>query len=522
MLKLKKILAGICGILMLTPATITNLSAFAENPDADNLPADFWFYKGDLNQDISVDIADLILMQKYLLGLEQITEEQFLIGDLNSDRIVNIYDFVLLKRVVLNGEWTMIRHEPPQDEPDLFISAPIAEIDASLPSQGNANLVIFYVDFPDCQYTYAPTEEELTEIAFGNPDSENANYPFESFSAFYGRSSKNTMKLSGKVFRYTAKENQSAYDTDKAKLVQECYAAFDNVIDFSQFDGDGDSVIDATLFTVPEQAGDENWWPCAGDSGIYDYMPDDVRIGHIITGNAQINSATDYKNFTSSYLHEMGHCMGLPDYYLYYSEDYEGFHGETDTAGTELMDTDASTDFCCFSKLMLGWYKESQISVYDPDQGGEQKFILHNAQTDAGNCLILPYKDTNYTSEYIILEYITPEANNSSSVYPWVTVGNGIRAYHVKADIHDNGWWKHFKFENGSEFTNNDDAGIRLIRLVNDTQGGDVFRTGDVLNGDISGFHWYADDESESIDTGYTVTIGACENNQYEITINKN
>ena len=272
--KIKKILAGICGILMLTPANITNLSAFAENPNADKLPADFWFYEGDLNQDISVDIADLILMQKYLLGLEQITEEQFLIGDLNSDRIVNIYDFVLLKRVVLGGEWTMIRHEPPQDESDLFISAPIAEIDASLPSQGNANLVIFYVDFPDCPYTYAPTEEELTEIAFGNPDSENANYPFESFSAFYGRSSKNTMKLSGKVFRYTTKENQSAYDTDKAKLVQECYAAFDDVIDFSQFDGDGDSVIDATLFTVPEQTG-----------GIVQVIPESMTTCRMMSGS---------------------------------------------------------------------------------------------------------------------------------------------------------------------------------------------------------------------------------------------
>ncbi|MDE7120664.1 MAG: dockerin type I repeat-containing protein, partial [Oscillospiraceae bacterium] len=144
---------------MLTPANITNLSVFAENPDADNLPADFWYYKGDLNQDISVGVADVILMQKYLLGLEQITEEQFRIGDLDSDGIINIYDFVLLKQVVLNGAWTMIRHELPQDEPDKpdisenFIPAPIAEIDASLPSQGNANLVIFYVDFPDCPYT---------------------------------------------------------------------------------------------------------------------------------------------------------------------------------------------------------------------------------------------------------------------------------------------------------------------------------------------------------------------------------
>ncbi|MDE6657916.1 MAG: hypothetical protein K2J88_04970, partial [Oscillospiraceae bacterium] len=512
----------------------------------------FLYFKGDLTQDISVDIADIILMQKYLLGLQKISHEQFDIIDMNYDNIVNIYDFVLLKRAVLNDNWEMVLDESSTTEPvptettepatdyteptnptdfteptapiesDKFMKAPISEITASLPTQGNANLVIFYVDFPDCQYDYAPSEEELQEIAFSKEDDSNANYPFESMTAFYGRSSKNAMKLTGKVFRYTTKENRSAYDTDKAKLAKECYQAFDDVIDFSQFDGNGDSKIDATLFSVPTKAGDDDWWPCAGDSGIIDYMPDGMTIGHIITGNAQVETLTDYKNFNSSYLHEMGHCMGLPDYYLYSSDDFEGFHGEEDTAGTELMDCDASTDFCCFSKLMLGWYKESQVSVYDKNKGSEQSFILNNAQTDNGNCLILPYGDVNYTGEYIILEYITPDKNNSSSVYPWITVGNGIRAYHVKADIHNNGWWTHFKYENGSEFTNNDDDGIRLIRLVNDVEGGEIFKTGDVIDGKISGFHWYASDETESIDTGYHITIGECIDGQYTITVTQN
>ncbi|MBD5142344.1 MAG: hypothetical protein HDT22_01860 [Ruminococcus sp.] len=547
----KKLIAGICSLAMLATGSMFQVSAFAKQEKEIILPDNFLYYKGDLNQDISVDIADIILMQKYLLGLQTISHEQFDISDMNYDNIVNIYDFVLLKRAVLNHNWEMVLDEsstiepipteettePPTDftestdpnnpteeptESNKFITAPISEITASLPTQGNANLVIFYVDFPDCQYDYAPSEEELTEIAFGTENDSNANYPFESMTAFYKRSSKNAMKLTGKVFRYTTKENRSAYDADKAKLAKECYQAFDDVIDFSQFDGNGDSKIDATLFSVPTKAGDDDWWPCAGDSGIIDYMPDGMKIGHIITGNAQVESITDYKNFNSSYLHEMGHCMGLPDYYLYSSDDFEGFHGEEDTAGTELMDVDASTDFCCFSKLMLGWYKENQVSVYDKNKGGEQSFILNNAQIDNGNCLILPYGDVNYTGEYIILEYITPDKNNSSSVYSWITVGNGIRAYHVKADIHDNGWWTHFKYENGSEFTNNDDDGIRLIRLANDAEGGDVFKTGDVIDGKISGFHWYAPDETESIDTGYRVTIGECADGQYTITVTQN
>ena len=560
----KKLIAGIFSLALFASGSMLNISAAAGNRNSrqETTEPEAVSYKGDLTQNGSVDVAEVIMMQKYLLGKQKITEEKFHIADINDDNSVSVYDLLWLKKAVLSGEWITVvpeePTEPPTEDPtepsaedptedsteesteksteesteksteesteptteNPFLTPPIKVIDAGLPSQGTGNLVIFYVDFPDCPYTYAPTAEEIQQIAFGAEDTTNPNYPFESMSAFYSRSSKGSMKLTGKVFRYTAKENQAAYDTDKNKLLHECYEAFDAEVDFSQFDGDGDGKIDATLLTVPTAAGDTNWWPCAGDSGSMKTF-DGVGIGHLITGNAQIDSVTSYKNFTTSYQHEMGHCMGLPDYYLYYTEDFEAFHGEVNTAGLELMDVDVSTDFCCFSKLQLGWYKKEQILAYDTAKGGEQSFTLTNAQTDNGNCLILPYGDLNYNSEYLILEYFTAERNNSSPIYEWMSSGNGIRAYHVKADIHDNGWWKHYKYENGSEFTNYDDKGIRLIRLVNDAEGGNPYISGQTMDGNISGWHWYAEDESESVDTGYTVKIGELKDGSYTVTVNK-
>ena len=84
------------------------------------------------------------------------------------------------------------------------------------------------------------------------------------------------MHLDGQVFRYTTKENRSAYDTDKNKLARECYDAFNDSVDFSQFDGNNDGVIDATLFSVPTAAGNDNWWPCAGPIGDSAYTVDGV------------------------------------------------------------------------------------------------------------------------------------------------------------------------------------------------------------------------------------------------------
>ena len=219
----------------------------------------------------------------------------------------------------------------------------------------------------------------------------------------------------------------------------------------------------------------------------------------------------------------MGHCMGLADYYLYYSQDQDGFHG---SGGTELMDADAYSDLGAFSKLMLGWYRENQIEIYDQTTGGEQYFTLSNAQTDAGNCLILPCGDVmnGYFTEYMIMEYITTDGNNSAinKDYYWAfNVKPGIRIYHIRADVINEWGTLFFAYENGAAATGYDDDGIRLIRLANDAEGGDVFTSGAVIDGNISGFHWYAEDQTESVETGYTVTVGELVDGAYTVTVTK-
>lgn len=555
MKKIKKKLAGIVGMIVFaTSGIFSGVTASSEQA--------LLGYRGDLDWNSTLNNADYEILSDFILGKTTLGAEFAFNADLTEDDKTDVFDAVLLKRC-LNGsrEWKGIYEEitdptepsteettesitepatepptevttesstdPPettavstatvpvttQEEPDNFIAAPIAKVNSSLSSQGDSNLVIFCIEFPDCQYSNELSASEIERIAFGAADESSENYPFESMTAFYSRSSKGTMKLSGKVFTYTAKNSISAYNEDKVALAKECFEAFKDSEDFSRFDGDGDGRIDATLFTVPESASDDYWWPCSGGFGDPQYTVDGVTVGNIITGNV---APADKMNFNSSYLHEMGHCMGLPDYYLYYSDDFEGMHG---TAGTELMDADAYSDFCSFSKLMLGWYRESQISVYDSSKGA-QTFTLKNAQTYEGNCVIVPYGslDDNYFSEYFIIEYSTVDGNNSG-IYKrgWGEIENGIRIHHIKAEFQEDQWYPHLKYQNGSAFTNNDDDGIRLIRLVNENGG--PFTTGDVINSSTSGFGWYDSSENESIDPGVTISVGALENGEYTITI---
>ncbi len=53
---------------------------------------------GDVNTDKQFNLQDVVLMQKYLLGVQTLSAEAFRNADMNQDSHVNIFDLVLLKR----------------------------------------------------------------------------------------------------------------------------------------------------------------------------------------------------------------------------------------------------------------------------------------------------------------------------------------------------------------------------------------------------------------------------------------
>ena len=56
--------------------------------------------KGDVNGDNKVSMADLVLMQRYILRTADITLEQFSQADMDNDGLVNAFDVVLLRKVL--------------------------------------------------------------------------------------------------------------------------------------------------------------------------------------------------------------------------------------------------------------------------------------------------------------------------------------------------------------------------------------------------------------------------------------
>jgi len=518
---MKKLIAAAISAAVTFGTAFSSLSAKAADIRFKVPQGDIIGYVGDVNGSGKVDVADLLLLSSYITGRKQLEDDMRERSDLDEDGLVNGFDLTLLRQYLL-GE---IPPDPIYSEPEEFLEPPIYPLYGSLPSHDDAKLAIFYVDFPDCRYSYEPSTDEIERIAFGDEDSRNKNYPFESMSAFYERSSKGIMDLDGKAFRYTAKHDKVYYENDawKIKLIDEIMAENDKNIDFRNFDGDKDGVIDAILISVPKAAGDEEWWPCAGGYGGNNVTRYDKKyLGHIITGNAEINSLTDYRYFNSTYLHEMGHCMGLPDFYLYGDqEDFEGLHG---SAGYALMD-DATADFIAVSKLQLGWYRYDQIQIYDPDNDSDQTFTLTNAQTNEGNCLIIPYKylDNNLQSEYMILEFTSLDANNKyvKDYYWWRNRGNGIRVLHVDTSLDNNFWYRSFNYASGNDEETDNNNGRRFVRVIDDAEKDNLYHTGAVIDGNISGFHWYDDNGRQTVDTGLRITVDSHSGNSYIVTVSK-
>ena len=57
--------------------------------------------EGDINSDSETGAADLVIMEKFLLGAETMTAEQCERADLIKDGVIDIYDLIKLRKIIL-------------------------------------------------------------------------------------------------------------------------------------------------------------------------------------------------------------------------------------------------------------------------------------------------------------------------------------------------------------------------------------------------------------------------------------
>ena len=503
--------AGITAAILMPPVISVN----AENEQR------IIGYYGDLDADFRLTLADIRIMQNWLAGelhdFSAFPETRPEYADMDHNGRIDAVDLSIAKHLCLtNG-----RLEPVYEtyESGPLIPSAAAQMNATLGSTGNSRIPVFVVSFPDCAFPYSVSDpvKKVQEMVFSEADPQSHYYPMESVTAYYDRASYGRMHIEGDVYRYEAESPLSYYVPYPEYLFDEILWAFNAQIDFSQYDRDGDKRIDCMIAVLPEDAlgsdvdgdGQEDWWPFSNRS-FSSYSVDGVSVGEYCMGGHNLD---DVFAFNGTWIHELGHAMGLDDYYKYTvdaADTNQSIYGLNGPAGWEMMD-DAKGDYSSFSKLMLGWLAENEVQVYT---GGTQTFRLYSAQQHP-SCILIPRNpEEGLLSEYFLVEYLLPESNYAPlSLFgmpaPFFEEG-GIRILHCDAHSALSDYGLEFKWNNWSKQYDKSNLRQRILRLVNEAEGGMLFGSGETVNSSISGFRWYDTDGFQTVDPHLTVQIGSC------------
>ena len=377
---------------------------------------------------------------------------------------------------------TVISFTPSNDTKRLSDISADFDVTMGIPSKGNPKLLVIPIAFSNYP---APSNmtSRLETTLFGNA----AVTGFESLQSYYYKSSYGQLFIEGTVLAPYQTNKTAAYyenlylngnDTVDYDIMQDAIEYYDSATDYSLFDSDSDSYIDAIMlvYTAPVSfdSGADLWWAYVYQ--YYDQQPakyDDVEMNfYMFVGYDFIDELFNYDKNQSipfnatTFIHETGHLLGLDDYY-----DYDLNAGPAGgIGGGDMMDY-AVGDHNPFSKLLLGWITPE---VSNKTSG---TFTLKPFES-SGEALIIPKLwQGSYFDEYLIIDFYTPTGLNSAHAgYNGLFSTSGIRIYHISAGLntYQNADTVYTVYKN-----NNSDTFHKLIKLIEADGRNDITNTRD-------------------------------------------
>ena len=332
-----------------------------------------------------------------------------------------------------------------------------------MPTTGSAKILALRVAFPaegdEAAMGFAEGDS-LTALQ-GMIDGSAGTAPYENLNAYYLRSSYGALSFSGKAYDYTAQHARSYYTNNVDALFTEAVTALaQNGVDVASFDGNNDKKIDGVYlhFAGGTTGWGTTWWSNqrhAGNSACIEGT--DVSIDSEILLHEPANDAQS----TQTIIHETGHALGLPDYYPYSSGSSSGIN-------THDMMFDNTGDQCAFSKWVLGWISNSDITrvkvasdgvwvkrghgepehfdgsvdealqamnLGDAETGGFIAVSGDNTSSEDGRSFDI-FDEDGLLSSFYLLQFDKPTGNQGADFIP---EDGALRMYRVQAELDDEG-----------------------------------------------------------------------------------
>jgi M6 family metalloprotease-like protein len=301
-----------------------------------------------------------------------------------------------------------------------------------MPTTGNVKIFALLIEFTDTLHKNSLSD--IHNALFGNPAT---GFPYESLAAFYTRASYNKLDLSHGAtlgwYKYDKKRDKvHKTRAGRERLIKKALRYFNDLgHDFSQYDNDGDGVVD---YFMVFWAGADNgwgnfWWGYQTSFSDKCFKLDGVRFGKYSWQWESRPVGSAFNPRVS--IHETGHALGLPDLY-----DYDPNRGpDGGVGGADMMDAN-QFDHNAYSKWMLDWITPVVIG------GGSASLTLNSSGSDPDCCVVLwPHLDSgDLFGEFFIVQNRQPEGNDSS--FP----GRGLMIWHIDSSLNASG--KNFIYDN--------------------------------------------------------------------------
>lgn len=317
----------------------------------------------------------------------------------------------------------------------------------SMPSSGDNKMLVVPIWFKDSSSFIKSSEknqirEDINTAYFGEAGS--TNLPWHSVKSYYEEESRGKFTLEGTVTdwynatNYSAKTITSEGVNDLVIEVGDYLKTNLGTSTFNQYDTDKDGYIDALIliYGAPNcsnnsSVSEELWAYCYWIQEINNNVNSPIVNTYFWASydfmyeNRKSNDTTSVDAHT--YIHEMGHVLGLSDYY-----DYAYNYGNNPAAGFSMQDMNVGSHDP-FSQMALGW-----VEPYVPRTS--VTIEIQSFQETGDIILLSPDWDGSPFDEYLLLELYTPTGLNEQDVqtayagnYPQGPNDVGIRLWHVDA-----------------------------------------------------------------------------------------
>src|SRR5690606_8185537 len=372
---------------------------------------------------------------------------------------------------------------------------------SGLPSVGTFDVLVIPVEISGSPFDFG-YQEKLDAVFNGTAQSTG----WQSVSSYYTLSSFGRLNLSFDIApKFVTSNTRSYYENlgqggDQYAIV-EALNGLDSQIDYSKYDSNNDGYIDSVVFiySVDYDYDQDPWWAWvysakygqADDIGQLDGKNFEYYFWasySFLEDPIQGNSGLIYN--AETYIHELGHLMGMVDFY-----PYEGNNDYGPMGGFDMMDYNVG-DHGPFTKLVFGWLKpllatagtyDVTLDSYALDTDGEQSVLL------------IPYsgsnlEDGNAFDEYLLVMFYTPKGLYQGHLgLNTVPTLPGVVIYHVDGRTRNNAtFW-------GDYFINDNEGSSNFINQILEADknqsipGSVTFRVSDMLTSgsiDLSTYQW--------------------------------